>query len=612
MFSNALINFTNLVNPTDAKCFKKIDFFKKSAAAIFFLLIFFLFFFFVPVFECLAFEPLKIQQGAGSSGVTIEVDSGQLEGYTAFISPRGGIISRYILKGKRYSADPHFIDDAKGVTGISGLGSVSLSNQVFPGELSNAVWDIQIIRENENQVKAILKYISKELYSTPQGEMKNPLSGLEFTKTFIFKSGSFSITMLLQIKNPGSDTLQVLNSANQLGFITYLGGALAGDSMDDKPVLFSSGKIIEKEPSAFNKTPMLEMAGSGKNIEWAGIRDRYYAAVIIPDRKVIHAAVSGALDADSNKSSMAGLAFEGFELAAGETRSYVFTYYAGPKDRTRLKNNNIGQIFEPGFWSLKLAVIEVLSFFYKYTKSWGWSIVILTIFLKIILYPLMVKQTKSMHVMQKLQPQIKKLQEKYKDDSAKMNQEMMELYRKNNANPFGGCFPLLVQLPILFALFTALQESVEIKGASFFWLADLSLPDKNILIPGTAMAFPLLPLIIAVSMHYQQKSMSADPNQAKMMAFMPVMMFFICQALPSGVLIYWLVSNVLSMWQQERIKASLENGDSSTGKSKNDSESSVNSNDNNSSKELSGKKKKDKNKDLSPEKKTSKKNSKKS
>jgi membrane protein insertase Oxa1/YidC/SpoIIIJ len=97
-----------------------------------------------------------------------------------------------------------------------------------------------------------------------------------------------------------------------------------------------------------------------------------------------------------------------------------------------------------------------------------------------------------------------------------------------------------------------------------------------------------------------------------MMAFMPVMMFFICQALPSGVLIYWLVSNVLSMWQQERIKASLENGDSSTGKSKNDSESSVNSNDNNSSKELSGKKKKDKNKDLSPEKKTSKKNSKKS
>lgn len=512
----------------------------------------------IPLKQTRIFKGAKFIADNNVNGVTIEVNASNDEGYSAFISARGALITKFLLNGKRYKNDKPFIDNKSVINGITGIGGISLSNQVFPGELSSAIWSINPESISENEVKVSLSYKLKDLYPTPGGEMKNPLAGLEITKIFVFKAGSFNYSMEVQIKNITNNTIAVMNSSNQLGFAVSVGGSIAGDQVDDKTIILSNGKVTDRDAADFIKNPRLDIVSTGHTIDWAAIRDRYFSVVVIPDRKVKHGVVSGGMDLNEKRQSMAGLAYEGFELTGGESKNFKFNFYAGPKERSRLKKNGIGKIFEPGFWSLKLAVIEVLSFFYKYTKSWGWAIVILTIFLKIVLYPLMVKQTKSMHVMQKLQPEIKKLQEKYASDSKKMNQEMMELYKKNNANPFGGCFPLLIQLPILYALFSALQESVEIKGASFFWLADLSLPDKNILIPGTALAFPLLPLIIAISMHYQQKSMSADPKQAKMMAFMPIMMFFICQALPSGVLIYWLVSNVLSMWQQERIKASLE------------------------------------------------------
>ncbi|MFA5480699.1 MAG: YidC/Oxa1 family membrane protein insertase, partial [Candidatus Muiribacteriota bacterium] len=181
------------------------------------------------------------------------------------------------------------------------------------------------------------------------------------------------------------------------------------------------------------------------------------------------------------------------------------------------------------------------------------SIILLTVILRILLHPFNISQAKSMAKMQKVQPEMNAIKAKYKDNPQKMNAEIMELYKKHNMNPFGGCLPMLLQIPILFALFTMLRTSIEIKGASFLWLTDLSKPD----------VMYILPILIAVSMYYQQKSMQVNqsaPGQSQMMVMMPVMMFVITLSLPSGVLVYWFISNILSYFQQKYVNKHVYGG----------------------------------------------------
>ena len=184
--------------------------------------------------------------------------------------------------------------------------------------------------------------------------------------------------------------------------------------------------------------------------------------------------------------------------------------------------------------------MKILFIFYEMVHSWGIAIILLTLSIKIILHPLTMKQTRSMKQMQKIQPLMKDIQTKYKDNPQKMNEEVMKLYREHNVNPLSGCLPLVIQIPILIALFTSLRNSIELRGESFLWIKDLSGADP----------YYIFPILIVLTMHYQQKQMNVDPNQAAAMKFMPIFMFFICLSLPSGVLIYWVVSNVLQIFQQ--------------------------------------------------------------
>jgi YidC/Oxa1 family membrane protein insertase len=159
---------------------------------------------------------------------------------------------------------------------------------------------------------------------------------------------------------------------------------------------------------------------------------------------------------------------------------------------------------------------------------------------RLILYPLTLKQTKEMAKMQKLQPKLKDLQDRYKDNPQKMNEEVLKLYTKNKVNPIGGCFPILLQLPIIMALFNTFRNAVELRKASFLWMSDLSKGDP----------YMILPIAIAVLMFYQQGKSNIDPQQRQAMAFMPMMMLFITFSLPSGLLVYWFASSVLGILQQ--------------------------------------------------------------
>ncbi len=194
----------------------------------------------------------------------------------------------------------------------------------------------------------------------------------------------------------------------------------------------------------------------------------------------------------------------------------------------------------------------------RFTRNYGIDIILLTLLIKIIFYPLSVKSYKSMKNMQKLQPKIAQLREKYKDDKEKLNQEMMGIYKKEGINPLGGCLPMVIQIPVFFALYRVLMSAIEFRHAPFMlWINDLAAPENLYTLHVADFALPLriLPLIMGITMVIQQKMTptGGDPMQAKMMMFMPIFFTFLFWGFPTGLVLYWLVNNVVSIGQQHYI-----------------------------------------------------------
>jgi YidC/Oxa1 family membrane protein insertase len=202
----------------------------------------------------------------------------------------------------------------------------------------------------------------------------------------------------------------------------------------------------------------------------------------------------------------------------------------------------------------------LLNYIYGIVNNYGLSIVVFTLIIKLVLLPLTLKQTQSMKQMQELNPKLKELQKKYAHDKQKLNEKTMELYRQHNVNPAGGCLPLLIQLPILFALFQVLRTPTEYNIAqeavvqNFLWIKDLSAPDTGIIIPGSNFGIPILPILAAATTYYQSKMMSTgnvnNPSQNTMNIVMPLMIGWFSLKFPSGLALYWVLSNVFQIVQQ--------------------------------------------------------------
>jgi YidC/Oxa1 family membrane protein insertase len=246
-----------------------------------------------------------------------------------------------------------------------------------------------------------------------------------------------------------------------------------------------------------------------------------------------------------------------------------FHLYAGPKEHDTLAAFNIGleHVIDFGFFSIiARPLFWVLKFFYSFLGNYGWAIVLITIVTRIPFIPLLNKSQKSMKKMQEIQPLMNDIKEKYKKDSQRMQKEMMELYKKHKVSPLGGCLPMLLQIPVFFALYQVLLRAIELRGAPFMlWITDLSAPDTLIghipamipLIGGFALG--PLPLLMGATMFIQQKMTpsSMDPTQAKMMLAMPIIFTFMFLNFASGLVLYWLVNNILGIIQQYFVNRSL-------------------------------------------------------
>jgi YidC/Oxa1 family membrane protein insertase len=311
------------------------------------------------------------------------------------------------------------------------------------------------------------------------------------------------------------------------------------------PRSYVSGKIHHKAPEAVGAQETAE-----GNVTWTALGDTYFTAVLLPQDPPANAAMIRRVGETTTATYEVGVRTP-FERGTQTVRVYV-----GPKAHTILKHvePSLDKLIDLGFFSpLARPMLQFLIFMNQWFHNYGITIIIVTILIKIAFWPLTVKSFKSMQAMQKLQPKVKELQARYKDDRQRMNQAMMQLYRDEKVNPMGGCLPMLLQIPVFFAFYNALLYSIELRHAPFIcwdtsvtWLGrgicDLSVYDPTY----------ITPILMGISMFLQQKMTptTADPTQAKVMQFMPLIFLLFFLKAPSGLVIYWLLNNVLSIAQQ--------------------------------------------------------------
>ena len=289
---------------------------------------------------------------------------------------------------------------------------------------------------------------------------------------------------------------------------------------------------------------------------WVAMVQHYFISAWVPPADELNNFTLRKL----NKQDMYLLSFTGapINVPAGQAADYKASFYIGPKDQDALVGmaEYLDRTLDYGFlWILAEPIFKAMKMIHSVIGNWGWTIILLTLGIKLILYPLSAASLKSMAKMRNLQPQMVRLKELYGDDRQKMSQETMSLYKKEKVNPAGGCFPMLLQMPVFISLYWVLMESVEIRHAPWvFWIQDLSAKDP----------YFVLPIIMGASMLLMQRLQPAptDPMQAKIMQIMPIAFTFLFMGFPSGLVLYWTVNNLLSMAQQWFVNRQLVNSKS--------------------------------------------------
>ncbi len=316
------------------------------------------------------------------------------------------------------------------------------------------------------------------------------------------------------------------------------------------PTLWLDGKRVQEDLSKVNGERTID-----GTLGWAALQDTYFVTALLPEGKDLKAFVmKGPED-----QPVVGLVGNKQALPPQGEVSEKMTVFAGPKDIDLLKaiGHNLDELVDLGwFWFLARPALWLLKTLYQFSGNYGLAIILVTVLQKVAFYPLTQKSLKSMQAMQAMQPKVQAIQERYKNNPQKKQEETMALYRKHGVNPMGGCLPMVIQIPIFIALYNALGNSVEMWQAHFLWIRDLTQPDSLFTMTlwgGHQLAFNLLGLIMGVSMWVQQKMTptSGDPRQAQMMLWMmPIIFTWMFWSFPSGLVLYWLVNNILQIGQQ--------------------------------------------------------------
>jgi YidC/Oxa1 family membrane protein insertase len=464
------------------------------------------------------------EQGGLDGALSFHVDQLEFK-----VQPFGGSIVSYLYPGP--------------------LGAVELVQRPYPGFF--ATWpELKFNRVGNDK-------------NWPVFEAKHP-SGLVLRKEYLFREQGQMHTLRLTLHNPTKRNIEMPAWAIDLGpgmgtvpselkenTANWMAVALLPHEKKGKRDRFEEYKV--KEEPVTVTAPW----------RWLAVQNRYFLAAIFPPQEHFASFSVGARKKRVQTTGWLGQKKMADELApwlraeaapaqvaGGSAVEIQIPFYFGPKGFTHLSAMGQGLERAVSFgWFNRLGrlTMQVLQFFYGWTQNWGWAIILLTLVLQLVMFPLTYKSTKSMTLMKKIQPEQARLQQKFKSNPQRMNQELMELYKKRGVNPLSGCLPMLAQMPIFIALFNMLRNAWELHGAVWiFWVQDLSAADP----------FYVLPLVMGAVMFFQNKLQPTvgDPNQAKMMQYMPIIFTFMFLRFPAGLVLYWLTNSILSFGQQILIR----------------------------------------------------------
>ena len=378
-------------------------------------------------------------------------------------------------------------------------------------------------------------------------------NGVKLEKTFILNPGSYvvdvghRVTQTTNNPNPLVLYTEIVRDASQEQKIGPFGGAFSASTFTGPAAYTDKEKFNKLEFSAIDKNKItIPTQVAAGDPAWIAMVQHYFASAWIPGDKDVRDIYAGRID---NSLYRIGMQTPLGVVAPGATVVEKARLFVGPQEEKVLET------IAPGFELLKdygyLTIIAkpifwLLEKIHGYVGNWGWSIILLTILIKLVFFPLSAASYKSMARMKEVQPRLVAMKEQYKGEPQKLNQAMMEMYRKEKINPLGGCLPVVIQIPVFISLYWVLLSSVEMRGAPWvLWIHDLSVPDP----------YYILPIIMAVSMFVQTKlnPTPPDPIQAKVMMYMPIVFSIMFFFFPAGLVLYWVTNNLLSIAQQWQI-----------------------------------------------------------
>jgi len=372
--------------------------------------------------------------------------------------------------------------------------------------------------------------------------------GMRILREYTFSADAYDFGMAVAVENRGREPVELLPA---LALPQRYTGELAGDSYVFKGAVLGTTSGMHQVD--------LKKAGRGKvdrgPVAWAAADSKYFALIALPEKGWNLGGVER-LGEDGVRITLAG---PPLAAAPGRTVRTALRAFAGPKESGLLRQAGKGldDLVDYGWFAfLAKPLVWLMRESHRVTRNYGLDIILLTILVKILFYPLTRRSLQSMKKMQDLAPVLAKIREKYKDDKARLNQETMNVYKTYKINPFSGCLPMLLQIPVFIALYKALLVTIELRHSPFvLWITDLSAPEHlwDLSVAGYVIPIRLLPLLMGISMYIQQKmtpSGGMEPAQQKVMLLMPVIFTVMFWGFPAGLVIYWLVNNVLSIGQQ--------------------------------------------------------------
>lgn len=488
------------------------------------------------------------QSAADEKFLIVETDL-----YTAAFTSKGGLLLKWELK-KYKSADSsavQLIDYEKG-------GDLSLIFQVEGGEIVNT-------RSLFFNLPTQSKYSVINLSGKQEDSIDfvlPTLNGGKIIKHFKFKNGQYDFLATVRFENCQSIIRDFKYRLIWENGLRYAEQNSVTESQSAMSYAYGGKNLTELDATDFEKPAHAQASG---NFDWIATRNQYFAVAIIPQQTRTEGIILDGLRVhkeNNGAQEIYNIAFE-MPLEKRQFEQNTFKIYAGPLEYSLLKSYDIGleKMINLGWsWIIRpiseYLMLPALSIIHMGFANWGIVIIIFSLLIKLLLHPLTRSQMKSMKKMQQLQPMLKEIQEKYKDDPQKMNSQVMQMYKDYGVNPLGGCLPLLLQLPILWALYSVFSGAIELRHASFmWWITDLSRPDSIATLPFTIPLFGIrelsgLALIMGATMIISQKMTVTDPRQKQMIYLMPIMFMLLFNNFPSGLNLYYLVFNILSIGQQ--------------------------------------------------------------